>query len=234
LNRAYPDRVAAGRALGESLHHLRAGDPLVLGLPRGGVPVAVAVRAVIGGDLDILLVRKLGVPWQPELAMGAIGAGGVRVINEDVVRHTGVTPEQIAATEETERAELDRRLRILRARVPPIPLKDRNVVIVDDGMATGATVAAACAIARRHGPRSITVAVPVSSIEALNRVRGLADETVCPFVPRVLGGVGGAYRDFHQLTDDEVLALLCPAGGTEARRAATPADGRPRSGGASG
>ncbi|MBF6327226.1 phosphoribosyltransferase [Nocardia transvalensis] len=206
----YPDRVAAGRALGGSLDHLRASDPLVLGLPRGGVPVAAAVRSKIGGDLDVLLVRKLGVPWQPELAMGAIGEGGVRVLNDDVVRHTGVRPDQISEIEAAEQAELERRQRLLRARVPPVPLKDRTVVIVDDGMATGATVAVACEIARLHEPRRITVAVPVSSIEALRRVDALADETVCPFVPRVLGGVGGAYRDFHQLSDDEVMDLLAP------------------------
>ncbi|OJF82547.1 phosphoribosyltransferase [Nocardia seriolae] len=205
----YPDRGAAGRALGAVLEHLRAADPLVLGLPRGGVPVAVAVRKVIGGDLDILLVRKLGVPWQPELAMGAIGEDGVRVLNYDVMRHTGVTADQLAEIEHLERAELERRRRVLRVR-PPIPLKDRTVVIVDDGMATGATVAAGCEIAALHEPRRTVVAVPVSSVEALRRIRALADEVVCPLVPRSLGGVGGAYRDFHQLTDAEVVELLRP------------------------
>ncbi|WP_280265751.1 phosphoribosyltransferase [Nocardia wallacei] len=207
----YPDRAAAGRALGESLLHLRASDPLVLGLPRGGVPVAAALREKIGGDLDVLLVRKLGVPWQPELAMGAIGEGGLRVLNEDVMRHSGVTPEQLAETEERERAELERRQRMLRAHAAPISPKDRTVVIADDGMATGATVAVACRILRLHGPRRITVAVPVSSAEALHRIEELADEIVCPLVPRVLGGVGGAYDDFHQLSDDEVIELISAA-----------------------
>lgn len=206
----YPDRVAAGRALGGSLRHLRATDPLVLGLPRGGVPVAVAVRDEIGGDLDVMLVRKLGVPWQPELAMGAIGEDGVRVLNHDVVRHTGVTDEQIADIESIERVELERRRNLLRATSPPIPLKDRTVLIVDDGMATGATVAAACEIAWLHGPRRVVVAVPVSSAEALHRIRALADDVICPLVPRFLGGVGGVYEDFHQLTDNEVLELLRP------------------------
>ncbi|GAB4588547.1 phosphoribosyltransferase [Nocardia sp. IFM 10818] len=204
----YQDRGAAGRALGEVLEHLRAADPLVLGLPRGGVPVAAAVRAAIGGDLDVLLVRKLGVPWQPELAMGAIGEDGVRVLNDDVVRHTGVTPEQIAAVEGLERTELERRRQFLRAAAPAIPLKDRVAVIVDDGMATGATVAVACEIARLHEPRRVVVAVPVSSAEALHRIRAVADEVICPLVPRFLGGVGGAYNDFHQLSDDEVVDLL--------------------------
>ncbi|GAB3209097.1 phosphoribosyltransferase [Nocardia tengchongensis] len=205
----YPDRWAAGRALGGVLGHLRAADPLVLGLPRGGVPVAAAVRAEIGGDLDVLLVRKLGVPWQPELAMGAIGEDDVRVLNHDIMRHTGVTPEQIADIEVLERAELERRRQVLRAG-QPIAIEDRTVVIVDDGMATGATVAAGCAIARLHAPRRVVVAVPVSSIEALHRIQAVADEVVCPLVPRNLGGVGGAYRDFHQLTDAEVVALLRP------------------------
>ncbi|MRH91113.1 phosphoribosyltransferase [Nocardia sp. SYP-A9097] len=203
----YPNREAAGRALGGVLEHFRAADPLILGLPRGGVPVAVAIRDTIGGDLDVLLVRKIGVPWQPELAMGAIGEDGVRVLNADVVATTGVTPEQFADIEDLERVELERRRHVLRTE-PPIPLKDRTVIIADDGMATGATVAAACEIARLHEPRRVVVAVPVSSAEALHRIRALADEVICPLVPRALGGVGGVYRDFHQLSDAEVVRLL--------------------------
>ncbi|MBO0856645.1 MAG: phosphoribosyltransferase [Nocardia sp.] len=208
----YPDRWSAGRALGDSLSHLRAGCPLLLALPRGGVPVAAAVREVIGGDLDVLLVRKLGVPWQPELAMGAIGEGGVRVLNEEVVDRTGVSPGQIAEAESAEQTELVRRQRLLRTTIAPIPLTDRVAVIVDDGMATGATVAAACRVARSHRPRSITVAAPVSSTEAIARLRGCAEDIVCPHIPRSLDGVGGAYRDFHQLEDDEVLEILAAAG----------------------
>ncbi|MGV9616778.1 phosphoribosyltransferase [Nocardia xishanensis] len=204
----YADRIAAGRALGAELEHLRASRPLVLGLPRGGVPVAAAVREIIGGDLDILLVRKLGVPWQPELAMGAIGEDGVRVLNTDVLGHTGVTQHRLAAIEEAERAELERRRKVLRGGAEPVPIAGRTVVIVDDGMATGATVLVACRVARLHQPARIVVGVPVSSREAIRRVQTEADEVVCPLVPRSLGGVGVAYRDFHQLADHEVTDLL--------------------------
>ncbi|MEU4345104.1 phosphoribosyltransferase family protein [Nocardia sp. NPDC023852] len=205
----YSDRASAGRTLGALLEHLRTSNPLVLGLPRGGVPVAAAVREVIGGDLDILLVRKLGVPWQPELAMGAVGEDGVRVLNPDVLSHTAVSPRRLASIENAERAELERRRLVLRGGAPPVPLDGRTVVIVDDGMATGATVVAACRVARLHQPARIVAAIPVSSEEALQRVTAEADEVVCPWVPRSLGGVGAAYRDFHQLADDEVTALLC-------------------------
>ncbi|WP_227996442.1 phosphoribosyltransferase [Nocardia australiensis] len=204
----YTDRASAGRALGIELEYLRASQPLVLGLPRGGIPVAAAVREVIGGDLDILLVRKLGVPWQPELAMGAIGEGGVRVLNPDVLAHTGITPHQCAEVEEAERIELERRRLVLRGDAKPITPSGRTVVIVDDGMATGATVMVACRVVRRQQPARIVVAVPVSSAEALDRVEAEADEVICPLVPRILGGVGAAYRDFHQLGDAEVTALL--------------------------
>ncbi|WP_330228743.1 phosphoribosyltransferase family protein [Nocardia sp. NBC_00508] len=205
----YTDRASAGRALGAYLEHLRASNPLVLGLPRGGVPVAAAVREVIGGDLDVLLVRKLGVPWQPELAMGAVGEDGVRVLNPDVLAHTGVSTQQVASIEARERAELERRKQMLRGDAQPIPLEGRTVVIVDDGMATGATVVAACRVARLHQPARVVAAIPVASTEAMRRAEAEADEVVCPWVPRSLGGVGGAYRDFHQLGDAEVTALLC-------------------------
>ncbi|MFI5720000.1 phosphoribosyltransferase [Nocardia sp. NPDC051750] len=206
----YADRVSAGRALGSELTHLRTADPLVLGLPRGGVPVAAAVHEVIGGDLDILLIRKLGVPWQPELAAGAIGEHGVRVINTDVVRQTGLDPARLDAIEAEEREELARRSVVWRGDIAPIPLRGRTVVIVDDGIATGASVVVACRVARAQEPRWLVVAVPVSAPEALPRIRAEADEVVCPLAPSALAGVGGAYRDFHQLADAEVTELLRP------------------------
>ncbi|MFD4291997.1 phosphoribosyltransferase [Rhodococcus sp. NPDC058505] len=204
----YATRAEAGRDLATSLGHLRGTDPLVLGLPRGGVPVAVEVARALAGDLDVIVVRKLGLPWQPELAMGAIGEGGVRVLNEDVIGRSGVSPLTLSSTETAERRELDRRVRLLRGDRPPIPMAGRTVVLVDDGMATGATAEVACLVARAGAAARVVVAMPVSSEEAMDRLRAVADEVVCPLVPRWLGGVGGAYRDFHQLTDDEVRAAL--------------------------
>ncbi|MBF6097353.1 phosphoribosyltransferase [Nocardia cyriacigeorgica] len=204
----YSDRGAAGRALGKRLSYLHATNPLVLGLPRGGVPVAAAVREVIGGDLDILLVRKLGVPWQPELAVGAIGEDGARVINTDVLAHTGLTRERVDEIEAVERAELERRRAVWGGDRESIPLGGRTVVLVDDGMATGASMLVACRVARLRMPEQIVVGVPVASAEAMDRVALEADDVVCPLVPPSLGGVGNAYRDFHQLADHEVTELL--------------------------
>jgi putative phosphoribosyl transferase len=204
----YANRVAAGRALARYLDHLRATHPLILGLPRGGVPVASAVAEALGCDLDIILVRKLGVPWQPELAMGAIGEDGAKVMNTDVVAQTRVSAEQVAVVEAHERVELDRRLRVLRGSHDRAPLRGRTVVIVDDGMATGATAAAACRVAREAGADRVVVAVPVAAPEAIARLGATADEVVCPSIPFDLGGVGAAYADFHQLSDTEVTDLL--------------------------
>ncbi|MFC4375342.1 phosphoribosyltransferase [Nocardia halotolerans] len=203
----YPDRAAAGRALGTALEHLRGTRPLVLGLPRGGVPVAAAVCAAVDGELDVLLVRKLGLPEHPELAMGALGETGIVVLNRDVIERAGVTDAAFAEVEQAERAELARRQATLR-RSAPSPLTGRTVVLVDDGMATGATVLAACRVARAQRPAHLVVAMPVAAPEAVDRVARECDELVCLHTPADLGGVGMAYEDFHQLDDAEVVALL--------------------------
>lgn len=204
----YTDRAEAGHALGKSLDYLRVPAPVVLGLPRGGVPVARATSDDLGADLDVLVVRKLGVPWEPELAFGALGEGGVRIVNDDVVRSTGLSSSATAAVEAQEAAELTRRSRLLRAQRAIVDLAGRTVIVVDDGMATGATASAACAVVRAKQPRWLVVAVPIASREALSRLGSVADEAICPYVPAQLGGVGGVYADFHQPADAEVLDLL--------------------------
>lgn len=205
----YASREDAGRHLARVASHLRnAHRPLVLALPRGGIPVARELALALDAPLDVLVVRKLGVPWHPELAMGAIAEGGFRVLNEDVVRRGGIGDDAIEAVEARERRELARRATLLRAGAARIELPGRTAVIVDDGMATGATVAVACAAARAGGAESVIVAVPVASPEAARRVAPVADELLCPWIPRDTDSVGAAYEDFHQLEDDEAVRIL--------------------------
>lgn len=187
---------------------------MVLGLPRGGVPVAAAVATALGAPLDVLLVRKLGLPEQPELAMGAIGEGGVRVLDERLVRAANVSPEQVARVESREHAELVRRAERLRGGRPPLSLEGHTALVVDDGLATGATAKAACAVARALGAGRVVVAAPVGSADAVEKLRRVADEVVCPLTPASFAAVGQWYADFRATTDDEVEQLL------EAARAA--------------
>ncbi|QHY96191.1 Putative phosphoribosyl transferase [Streptomyces sp. S4.7] len=215
----FMDRRDAGRRLAGSLGHLGGTGIVVLGLPRGGVPVAAAVAEALDAPLDVCLVRKLGVPFHQELGMGAIGEGGVRVINDEVVRMTGVTEDELAGVEAHERQVLESRARRYRGGRAPIGLEGRTVLVVDDGVATGSTARAACRIARARGAERIVLAVPVAPRNWTERMGSDADELVCPHTPRDFYAIGQFYVDFAQTDDDEVVACLAEAGDR-------PADGR--------
>ena len=207
---AYLDRRDAGARLADSLRALRLPDPVVIGLPRGGVPVAAEIAARLTAPLDVIVVRKLGIPWQPEVAMGAIGEEGVRVLDELLIARARVTPSQLESVERRERAVLDARVAAVRRVRAAVDLAGRTVVIVDDGIATGATSTAACRVARLRGATSVVIATPVASPDALARLHE-ADRIVCPWVPEAFGAVGAYYRDFSATQDDEVLRLLAAA-----------------------
>ena len=211
-----PDRRAAGEALARVLAPRYRGRPdvIVLALPRGGVPVAVPIARALGAPLDLMLVRKLGVPYQPELAMGAIASGGVRVMNEDVVRAAGVGPQQIEAVAAREAQEMARRARVYRGRRPWPALAGRCVILVDDGLATGATMRAALRAARAQGASCVVVAVPVAPPDTVAALRGEADEVTVLHTPEPFHAIGQWYRDFSQTLDSEVIAGLKAAGGS--------------------
>ncbi|WP_458247718.1 phosphoribosyltransferase [Streptomyces sp. MAI_2237] len=204
----YRDRGEAGRRLARRLAYLRGQDVVVLGLPRGGVPVAHEVARSLGAPLDVLVVRKLGVPWQPELGFGAIGEGGVRVLNEDVLGETGLGPDDLTVVEQAERAELDRRVRRYRLGRTPVPVAGRVAVVVDDGLATGATAEAACRLVRARHAARVVLAAPVAPQTGLARLHGIVDELIVLHQPRPFGSVGAWYHDFTQVTDAEVAELL--------------------------
>jgi putative phosphoribosyl transferase len=204
----FVDRGDAGRRLGQRLQYLRDEDVVVLGLPRGGVPVAAEVAVALGAPLDVILVRKLGVPLQPELAMGAIGEGGVRVLVPETVRRAGVTDEALADVERRERAELQRRAQRFRGDRPRLSLVGRTAVVVDDGIATGSTARAACQVARAQGASRVVLAVPVAPSSATRELHDVADELIALVTPRLLRAIGEWYTDFSQSTDEDVVACL--------------------------
>lgn len=204
----FEDREEAGQRLSGQLEHLGDEDAVVLGLPRGGVPVAARVAERLGAPLDVIVVRKLGVPWQPELAMGAIGEGGAKVLNDEVVGMLELSERRIQEVESAEREELRRRVEAFREGRDPVELTDRTAVIVDDGVATGSTAQAACRVARARGAARVVVAVPVASPSAAELLRECADEVVCLGTPAGFGAIGVFYRDFSQTTDTEVRDIL--------------------------
>ena len=205
----FPDRCAAGKALATQLQHL-VGRPrlIVLGLPRGGLPVAYEVAASLDAPLDVFLVRKLGVPGQEELAMGAIASGGVRVVNRPVVDHLRITAAQVEAVAKSESEVLAEREKAYRGDRPPLDLAGATVILVDDGLATGASMRAAAAAVRRHRPEHLVVAVPVAAAETAEAMADVADEVVCTLTPASFHAVGLWYEDFSQVEDDEVADLL--------------------------
>jgi putative phosphoribosyl transferase len=207
----FRDRVEAGIQLAAQLQGKREDSWVVLGVPRGGVPVAAVVAETLDLPLDVVLVRKLGVPYRPELAMGAVGEGGVRVVDSDLVRMAGVRQSELAEAERRERAEVDARARRFRGGHAPLSLHGRTAVIVDDGIATGSTMAAACRVVRANGADRVVVAVPVAPDEALTKLDDVADTVVCLRTPRPFFSVGQWYRDFSQTTDTEVTMLLAQA-----------------------
>ena len=207
----FTDRTDAGRHLARSLERLRGDDAVVLGLPRGGVPVAFEVARALGAPLDVIVVRKLGVPYQPELAMGAIGEGGIRVSNDDVIRRGGITTQEFAAVEQRERADLDQQAGTFRAARTHVDLAGRTAVVVDDGIATGSTARAACQVARQMGAKEVILAVPVGAPESIESLRSVCDEVVCLYSPEFFIAVGTFYDDFRQVSDREVIDLLARA-----------------------
>lgn len=203
------DRQAAGRALaGLLVDRYRDQDVIVLALPRGGVPVAAEIASVLDASLDVLNIRKLGVPFQPELAMGAIASGGIRVLNSEVIRHAGIDHDMLEEVISMEMRELERRERAYRGdRARPV-LMHRCVILVDDGAATGATIHAAIEAARQLGPARVVVAIAVAPPDAVEQLEEDADEVVCLATPEPFFAIGPWYRDFRQLSDEEVCALL--------------------------
>ncbi|CAN5141292.1 phosphoribosyltransferase [soil metagenome] len=208
----FADRAAAGERLARELAEYRGrGDVLVLGLPRGGVPVAYPVARSLGAPLDVFLVRKLGVPGHEELAMGALASGGVRVLNPEVMQRLEIDDAALDEVTARERRELERRERAYRGERSAPEVRDRTVILVDDGLATGSTMRAAASALREEEPAELVVAVPVAASEVCDKFRDQVDRVVCAEMPERLHAVGLWYEDFAQTTDDEVRGLLALA-----------------------
>lgn len=212
----YKNRMEAGRHLAEGLsHYAGREDTVVLGLARGGVPVAFEVARALKLPMDVFLVQKLGVPGHEELALGAIASGGVRVLNEDVLSYIDIRDDQIEHIAQKEQRELDRREQAYRGDRERVELKGKIGILVDDGLATGASMRAAVKALRKHEPHSIVVAVPTASEDTCAAIEALVDEMICADMPRPFYGVGAWYEDFSQITDGEVRELLERAEGVQ-------------------
>ncbi len=214
----FRDRADAGRRLGDALKARRLPKPVVFALPRGGVPVAAEVCAALAAPLDLIIARKIGVPIQPELAMGAVAEGGEPVRNEDVIALVGVTDAEFAVVCARERREIERRRRRYLGDRAPVEVAGRTGIVVDDGIATGATMRAALMAIRGRQPRQVVLAVPVAPSLTLEALRAHADEIVCLEDYEPFGAIGMFYRDFTQVTDEEVVALLARHGAAPAFR----------------
>ncbi len=204
----FRDRRDAGRQLGRELLHYSSANPVILGLPRGGVPVADEVAQALGAPLDVVIVRKLGSPTNPEFGFGAVGEGGALVTDEATRRELGVSDAELRRIAGRERAEIDRQIALYRESRPMIDVAGRTVIVVDDGLATGATASAAIAVLRHLGAGRIVLAVPTGAAEAVELLRGRADEVICLQVPEWFRAVGTQYEDFGQTTDREVIEIL--------------------------
>jgi len=209
VNPLFHDRFQAGDVLGRKLiKTLTDLNPLVLGLPRGGVPVAYEIAQKLHADLDIFLVRKIGVPGQEELAMGAIASGGTRVLNKPLIADLGISPAVIEQLTAREQQEIVRREKLYRGDRPALPIKRRTVILVDDGLATGASMLAAARAVRSQQPKRVIVAVPVASSDACDEFKQHVDEVICAYTPAPFHSVGVWYEDFSQTSESEVQELL--------------------------
>ena len=204
----FADRDDAGRWLGAVLSIYATHHPVVVALPRGGVPVAAPIAERLGAPLDVILVRKLGCPWQPELGVGAIAEDGVRLVNKALVRELGVTSQQLADVTTRETAELARRAACYRSGRVPVDLRDRTVIVVDDGVAMGFTMRAAIKAIRHRGARRVILAVPCGSEGAIGNLRGVVDSVAVIVTADHVNGIGEFYEDFAPVSDDEVVAIL--------------------------
>ena len=207
---SFTDRSEAGKKLATALRRYEGQNPVILALPRGGVPVAAEVAAALNTPLGLVLVRKIGVPWQPELAMGAVvdGAAPIIVRNEDVIRDLGIDEAEFKQVCDEELAEIESRRRRYLGDRPPIDVKDRVTIVIDDGIATGATIRAALRATRMRAPKTLVLAVPVASTEALAEVGEEADDVICLEGHELLGAIGFYYSDFRQTSDEEVIAAM--------------------------